>query len=153
MHGLSNKLNDPDFINLISKYDISCLCETWLAKDFKFNLAGFKCFQFQRKVRHRKAKRESGGTCILVKNNLLDGIKIIGSDTDDIVWFQLKANYFSFDCDIYVASVYICPESSTRNATMNLHIFDELQRQVESYSTRGQVILCGDFNARTGKLD
>ena len=35
----------------------------------------------------------------------------------------------------------------------SLNIFDELTKQIETYSLKGPVILCGDFNARTGNLE
>ena len=41
VEGLKTKLDDPSFLELIQKYDIIILTETWKADNLKINIGGF----------------------------------------------------------------------------------------------------------------
>ena len=52
--------------------------------------------------------------------------------------------------DLYLCGIYIPPEKTTYFDT---EIFDNLENEITSFSAKGDVMLVGDFNARTGKLN
>jgi hypothetical protein len=52
--------------------------------------------------------------------------------------------------DLYLCGIYIPPEKTTYFDT---EIFDNLENEITSFSEKGDVMLVGDFNARTGKLN
>ena len=63
------------------------------------------------------------------------------------------ANTATDSCDVYIGCVYIPPQSSSYGKDHTQHIWDQLEKDTEHFSTKGNVILCGDFNARTGTME
>jgi hypothetical protein len=43
-------------------------------------------FNFFRKFQHRKARRNSGGIVVYIREELADGIKIVKNHYDTIIW-------------------------------------------------------------------
>jgi endonuclease/exonuclease/phosphatase (EEP) superfamily protein YafD len=52
--------------------------------------------------------------------------------------------------DLYLCGIYIPPEKKTYFDT---EIFDNLENEITSFSAKGDVMLVGDFNARTGETN
>ena len=52
--------------------------------------------------------------------------------------------------DIYICSVYVPPQNSSRELRTNIDHFECLQEKIYKFGTLGKILLCGDFNARTG---
>lgn len=147
--GLSDKVSDPSFISEISKYDFITLVETWLPEGTTIDINGFYCFTKSRK-KHRKAKRNSGGIAFLVRNEFKKGVSVLPCTEEELLWWKLDKSFFNLEEDIYVCSVYIPPSNSSREKTRDFDAFISLEEQIVKYSAHGKVILCGDFNARTG---
>ena len=96
----------------------------------------------------------SGGISILVKSCLRKGVSIIDKEScDDFVWWKLDKTFFKMQRDIYLCSVYIPPQNSSRERQLNHDHFEELQESIYKFIDKGEIILCGDFNARMGVLD
>ena len=53
--------------------------------------------------------------------------------------------------DIFLAAVYLPPLQSQRKAGED--VISTLEKEIHKYSTQGQILLLGDFNARTGTLN
>lgn len=99
-----------------------------------------------------KAKKHSGGVCVLVKHNIVKGVHVIStpSKSNDLIWVRLSKSYFNWEDDIYLAVVYSSPENSSYTLRKNPEIFDILETDIASFSQKGKVIIAGDMNARTG---
>jgi endonuclease/exonuclease/phosphatase (EEP) superfamily protein YafD len=52
--------------------------------------------------------------------------------------------------DLFICGVYISPQNSRY---FDEKILDDLENDVVHFSKKGNVMLLGDFNARTSKLD
>jgi endonuclease/exonuclease/phosphatase (EEP) superfamily protein YafD len=52
--------------------------------------------------------------------------------------------------DLFVCGVYIPPEKSVY---FENEIFDELENDIAQSSSKGNIIILGDFNARTNTLE
>ncbi|KAL9977170.1 hypothetical protein ACROYT_G014548 [Oculina patagonica] len=156
VEGLRNKMEDPSFTSEISKYDFVTLVETWLPTDEQVNFDGYISFSLYRK-KNPRAKRASGGITLLIKEHLYQGVKIYKCEDDKFLWWKLDRSFFGLSDDIFVCSVYLPPyTSSTQLLGKNndrLDCFTTLQNQLLDFSKKGKIILCGDFNARTGHLD
>ena len=87
VEGLSLAERSPsDFTELICKYDIICLSETWSSSHTDLTLKGYdKVFHSFRTYQHKRAKRPSGGIIIYIKNCIAKGV--------DIVKMQLIVSY------------------------------------------------------------
>ena len=100
VEGLDSMLLDPNFLDMINKYDICILTETMRKDDSKLNLNGFWDFSLVR-PKEKKAGRFSGGITILVKSPLRKGIKIAHS-SEGIVWLRLFQNMFMMKNDLFI---------------------------------------------------
>ena len=111
VEGLSlAKRSSSDFTELICKYDIICLSETWSSSHTDVMLKGYdKVFHSFRTYQHKRAKRPSGGIIIYIKNCIAKGVDIVKNTIDCIVWIKLDKYFFNFENDIYLCATYIAP--------------------------------------------
>ena len=69
---------------------------------------------------------------------------------DIIAWVQLDKYIFGLETDTYIANIYGVPAGST-------HLiddpFDILLHDLSQLSAPCQILVCGDYNARTGTVD
>ena len=64
--GGANDIDDPEFIDIISEFDIVILGETFKGDDTLF-IPGFKGKNVFRNKKHKNAKRFSGGISVFTK--------------------------------------------------------------------------------------
>jgi hypothetical protein len=69
------KLDDDDFLSLISKNDMIGLSEKI-----------FQCLATQPWKKNKKAKTYSGRLAVLVKNNIRKDCRSVANDSDHILW-------------------------------------------------------------------
>jgi exonuclease III len=80
-------------------------------------------------------------------------VKFLDKDSyDEFVWWKLQKDFFNLKHDIYICSVYIPPQNSSREKRLEVDHFSVLQESIYKFSNMGEVLLCGDFNARLGNL-
>ena len=65
---------------------------------------------------------------------------------------KLDKKYFNFNEDLYVGAIYFPPENSEREKRLKEDHFKKLLEKVLMIKSNN-IILIGDFNARTGSLD
>ena len=104
--GLRSKVHNPEFEETIYNYDIVCIQETRFDAFDSLDVSGFKCLPLMTRT---NAKIRSGGIAILVKEHLIDKIKILKNDGDNFYWFTLR-DHFAYN--ILFCVVYIAPEGS-----------------------------------------
>ena len=104
----SDKISDPHFLQSISKFHIVSFVETW-GNDLNddLNLQNFHLIASSCRKKHKKARRNSGGISIFVKNQIVKGIKKLPKNHSDILWIKLVKTFFNFNRDIYLATIYI----------------------------------------------
>ena len=153
VEGLSErKKADRNFVGFITKYDLVCLQETWTSKKSKIDIDGFSSpIHSFRKVQNRRARRNSGGIIIYIKDTIRNGVKLVKNDIDCIVWIKLDKNYFKLEDDWYLAITYIPPENSVYHNIYDVDIFKKLEDELSYYKCKGKVALLGDLNSRIGK--
>ena len=83
---------------------------------------------------------------IYIKNGML----IVKNNHDTIIWIKLKSYFFNNGNDIYLAGVYMWGEHSPAYNVVNTNLFDMLLSDVNYFSQKGRVLICGDLNARVG---
>ena len=148
IHSLNEgKMEDDLFISSICKYDIVCLSETMLSES-PGNLPGFSSPFIVKPIRNKRKGRASGGILIYTKPNYQKGISEIKQNNFSI-WLKLDKNYFKSNVNMFICFIYIKPYTSKE---ISESIFTQLENDIASYSTQGEVMVCGDFNARTGGL-
>ena len=130
---------------MLQANDFICLQES--RRDV--HLAGYRA-----ECNNRKDNKY-GGVAILVKNEYKDGIEFIkdNNHTDYLVC-RLKRTYFQQEDDIFLVNVYARPHNSKESTSTDSgrEILSKTEEIVNDLRQRGEVILCGDFNARIAKL-
>ncbi len=145
------KVDIPDVRELINNHDIFALQET----KGVVNLQNYCCFNSNRKGSN------SGGVCIGVHKSLKNGVSRIPiRNSEDFVVVKLRSNFFDLDNDTYLVNVYDSPVNGSfkkRKKTMDseesMSTIEHVQEFLMTVPLHEDVILLGDFNARTGILE
>ena len=145
------KVDIPEVSKLFNNHDIFALQETKGVINFK----NYRCFNSNRKGSN------SGGVCIGVHKSLQNGVVSVHVETtEDIVAVKLKSNFFDLDRDTYLINTYDSPANGSfkkrkQALEQDDHVttLEHLQEFLATIPISNDVILLGDFNARTGTLD
>ena len=99
-----------DFKNFCSKFDIVCLQETWGRSegDFADLLLNYQSFISKRS----SDKYFSGGVAIYLKDEIAWGCNRILNEVKDTVVLKLDKQFFGWENDIVLGSIYLSPEGS-----------------------------------------
>ena len=145
----NTKLNIKSVKSNLSKFDIICLQETW-AKDESLVFQDYKVHSTVQNTTSKRG-RALAGVSVLIRNKHSDFVSNIKSASPNKIWSRLKGNLFGIHSDIFLAAVYLPPLQSQRKAGED--ILSVLEEKIHKFSKQGQIILLGDFNARTGTLN
>ena len=139
-----NKTIEKEFNDILNNCDIFCLQET--RKEIK--IPNFVCYN---KLR---PNGRGGGVSIGVKRSLSNGIsKIDTLNKPDTLGIKLNKNFFKTVKDTILLTCYIPPGNSSYLKKQDLDPFDSLSSILEKIDPSSNIILCGDFNARSGGLE
>ena len=139
----SSKFEDPQFCAIFEHCPFVCLQE--IRQPVKY--PGFRSFNNTRR------DQKHGGVCILIKNEIARGVKEVKSSIEDVVACKLDKYFFGTDKDIFLVNSYIKPANTSCkiSGTSGLDIIHELDQFLNELSSKGDLIACGDFNARIGQ--
>ena len=103
-------------------------------------------------MQNRRARRNSGGIIIYIKDTIRQGIKLVKNDIDCIIWIVMDKNFFQLENDWYLAVAYIPPENSNYHTIYDVDIFNKLEEELCFYKSKGhKIALLGDLNSRIGR--
>ncbi len=155
MNGLcgqrNNKIENPYFQTLLKGHDIILLTETWTSDVSNINVEGYCCYPAHRTLRKKKARRDSGGLIVYIKDDISSGVEFIRNVNDDLMWLKLDKHFFCIERDIMLCLCYVVPQNSTRQSVINFDIFDRIQTDIAEFESESinWYMITGDFNART----
>ena len=145
-----NKLKDEQFSKSITKCDIIALSET------KSDLSGIDIDNFVvtnvSRVKTSKQNQEYGGLAILIDKSVRKGVKYLKNTCSEYQWIVLDKDYFGFNNQVYVCFAYIPPVGSSYFKNSDIDILAQLNSEIALYQGKGETVIFGDFNARTGCL-
>ena len=144
---LLDKSSNKDFCELVKKYDIFCIQESWLTETQNLDVENYKLFRSDR-VKKKKAIRGSGGVVTLFKKHFEKGLSNIISKSTDILWMKFDKTFFNLGRNLFIGNCYIPPCNS--EYTKLCDHYGILTEELILNSSLGHVMLCGDFNSRTG---
>ena len=112
-HGMKcNKLDDPEVVNSLKTLDCIGLMETHADKNVDISFPGYYVFRKDR-IKHKKACKPSGGVAVLVKESMINAYKFDLISDSDIIWVKVLKDSISMRNDLYVAFVYLPPQTSS----------------------------------------
>ena len=147
VHG--RKCENETFLDIVKGYDIIGLSETHTNQDTNIVVDGYTSFSVCR-GKHLLAKKESGGMVLLLKNHIMTYANIIKSKSTDIIWVKLSKKFIDAPKDLYIGFVYISPRNSSYATNNDYQTWEILYQEINRYQSSGNIMLMGDFNARTG---
>ena len=148
--GVKSKLSDPDFLEELQSHHIIILGESFSDND-ELHIDGYKCENIFRKLKHKNARRNSGGVSVLTKTIIAKYVTPVKTTAEHLIWLKISKNLTGYPLDTYLCCTYIPPEHSPYYKTHpNLDIFDELSFDITKFSKLGHIIISGDLNARLG---
>ncbi len=149
-HGLLEKLDDPNVIDLIRQNDILGTSETWLKEKDVVKVPGYNFYPLHRKGGKGPTR---GGNGFFIKEGIKKHVKLrYDLSCENALWCKLDKKYFGFDEDVYIGSIYFPPEQSTREKRLKTDPFKQLKETITKIDGK-YTILVGDFNARTHILE
>ena len=86
---------------------------------------------------------------LLAKTKFEKSVTII-KNSKNLLWCKISKYILDTKKDLLLCGTYIPPEKSTY---FEKEIFDELENDIALFSLKGHIMILGDLNARTGKLD
>lgn len=104
--GLQSKLISPEFNELINNHDIIGLQETKLDDADMVDVKGYKLFCNNRQ---RLSRYRSGGTALLIREELLPHIKVHKPISKLIQWFSISNKITNKHEDILCGIIYVPP--------------------------------------------
>ena len=124
--------------------------ESWTNKDSDIDIEGYISHNFFRKFQNRNAKRHSGGIVLYYKETIQQGISVVRTHIDTIIWIKLDHIFFNTDSDIYICGVYLWGEDSPAYNITNVDLFEIIQSDIYDFECLGSVYVVGDLNSRIG---
>ena len=109
-------------------------------------IPGYKLLKNKIRTKTNKGPKIGGGIAVFIKDDLFDLAHVVPNNNDNSIWIKLQKKN-SKSKDLYIGSYYVSPE----NKKNKLHLFEMLSNEIDIFSKKGDIILQGDFNARTGQ--
>ena len=144
VNGLKGKLKSPDFERYILHFEFIFLSETKLNNIEILHIDGFSLFSKNR----QKCKHTSGGVALLVKTEMKNSVTLLDTVCENVVLCRIDASILGKP--VILGSVYIPPKNSRYS---KIDIFDDIEQEItEGNRASHDIVLAGDFNARTGMI-
>ena len=129
--GLNRKLNDSAFSNYICTYDVICLTECWIEKNYSYILPGYTATFIPRELSKSKL---GGGIALFIKDTFNDIITLERIYFDTLVWLKIGKECVNGDEDLYICCLYIPPDRTVFYTLYNCDLFFELESQIARFS-------------------
>ncbi|KAI4904413.1 hypothetical protein NFI96_007497 [Prochilodus magdalenae] len=137
-----------EFLKIIQHVDIVILLETWCRDDVPTHCpSGYSEVVLPSFKRPEITKgRDSAGALVWYKQELSRSVTVI-KKAKTYLWLKLNQNLQITDTDLFLCAIYTPPLESPY---FDPNFFEDLQADITLFQAQGNVLLIGDFNARTG---
>ena len=102
---------------------------------------------------NKKAKRDSGGILVYVRNMFSQYIEVVDKNDDDLLLLNFHKHSDNNSSHLYFCCTYISPKSSGRFQLDDVSKLDKLHNDVMKFKRKGRVMILGNINCRTGTED
>ena len=149
---VGNKFEDKEFLKIFEDMDFIGIRETHMHTEVldKMSIPGFHRLETKNQIKNEKSNKAPKGIAVFVKETLKDMFKVEKLNKDDAIWVKIKKEKSGESKDIFVGTVYLNPSSKSSGADQKI---SKLADNIISLKEKGEVIIIGDLNARTGDLE
>ena len=156
VEGLINRLACMEVSDFLLKYDIICLCETFLIQSFDSNLKfpNYVCIQ-KPAIDLGRGGRASGGVLILYKKEIANFISEIDNPSDSFVSLRIRKELWNVEKDVLMFCSYVHPTDSryyqTKDFECDLEELEEFMYDwIDQQGISPHWLILGDLNSRCG---
>ena len=79
-----------------------------------------------------------------IRKTIIWGTSFVTTRNKNILWIKLDKSFFELDKDLYI--------SPNTSQVIDQELLDDIESEIVNFTLKGDVILQGDFNARTGSM-
>ena len=115
----------------------------------KMNIPGFHRLHTKNQQKNEKSNKAPKGIAVFVKENIKDMFKLEKMNNDDVIWVKMKKEISGENKDIFIGTCYLNP-SQAKGTDKKI---SRLAEDIITLQERGEVIIIGDLNARTGIME
>jgi len=140
---------------LIRDDDVVICTESWLgALDTPPDLPGYVAFNFPRRGEgsRRMQQRARGGVVAYIRQSLARHTTVWRTSQFGTHGWLRVDKAAGLDADLLLAACYIPPAQKNAHAHDIADVWDSLSTDIAAAQVEGQVLVAGDFNARTAAL-
>ena len=152
---IGNKFTDTEFLNVCRDFDVLGIAE--LHTNSKPSIKGFKLVKDKIRPKTHSGPKISGGLAVFAKKEIAHMIKYVPNSHEDSIWVKYSKDVTGEGKDIFLGTCYISPPKRNKKGSNSL--LDEKHSSLEKFfeeanqfSLKGEVIIQGDMNAKTGRL-
>ena len=109
-------------------------------------IPGYQLLKQKIRKKTHKGPKISGGIAVFSKENIFDSTHVIPNTNENSVWIKLK-NRSPDIKDLFIGSYYVSPA----NKKDKLDFLKLLHEESKLFQGKGDIIIQGDFNGRTGQ--
>ena len=115
----------------------------------KMNIPGYSRLHFINESKNKKSNTAPRGIAVFVKENLSELFQLVKTENKDVIWVRMRKEKTGEDKDVYIGTSYLNP---SRAADTDKKI-TKLTEDIIYFQKKGDVMIVGDLNAKTGILD
>jgi hypothetical protein len=156
IEGIESKLSDNGFIGYLKTFDVIGLVETWATGSEKLQQVfdDYHVYNCSAKNSNRGG-RNMGGVVVLIRNVYNNLIKRVCCEYEFGVLLQVNGTLFDVERDVLFICAYLPPAGSpfySPNDASGITCLEDALIGVDNIHSL-DLLICGDFNARTGELN
>ena len=152
---VGNKFTDIEFLDVCKGFDILGIAE--LHTNSSPSIKGFELLKDKIRTKVHKGPKISGGIAVFAKKEIAHLVEYVPNCHEDSIWVKLCKEKTGENKDIYIGTCYISPPNKNRKKVSEfnegLSSLERFFEEARQFNHKGEIILQGDFNARTGKED
>ena len=147
---IGNKFRDKEFLGCFGGVDFLGLTETHIHEEIldEMNVPGFCRLKMKNQPKNAKSNTAQKGIAIFVREEFKKFFHLVPMDNEDVIWVKLRKEDTGRGRDVYIGTCYLNP-SQAKNTDRKI---TRLEEDVVSLQGRGDVMILGDLNAKTGAL-
>ena len=115
----------------------------------KMNIPGYSRLHFINESKNKKSNTAPRGIAVFVKENLSELFQLVKTENKDVIWVRMRKEKTGEDKDVYIGTSYLNPSKAADTDKK----ITKLTEDIIYFQKKGDVMIVGDLNAKTGILD
>ena len=148
---IGNKFHDEEFQNIFNNDDFVGLTETHVHDEIldKMNIPGFHRLKVKNRPKNLKSNTAPKGIAVFVKESIKELFSVVNIENEDAIWVKVCKELSGEEKDLFIGTCYFSPSKGGENDRQ----ICKLTENIMSLKNKGEIIINGDLNAKTGNLN